>query len=106
MRPNRGEEPVHHEPVSAPISPPGGHPGAAPRPKKRPPNIRSNRRGGLSSALVVVGVLAIFAFILSYELHNAIGTPTDNAMLLIGVALVFGGAIGWVLYQKLLNDVF
>lgn len=83
-----------------------GRPDSPENQSRRRRRIRSNSRGGLSSALVVVGILALFGFILSYEIHNAIGTPEDPALLLIGIALVIGGVIGWVLYQKLLNDVF
>lgn len=68
--------------------------------------LRANVRGGLSSALVIVGLLALFGFIISLEIHNAIGTPTDTPLLLIGIALVFGGLIGWVLWQKLTNEIF
>ena len=69
-------------------------------------SIRKNRQGGLSSALIVVGVLALFGFIFSLELSRAIGTPVDTPLLEIGIALIVAGGVGWVLYQRFMNDVF
>ena len=103
---------MRHEPVTASAPRPGGLPGGMPCPqrKDRPPifprTLRANRKGGLSSALIVVGVLALFGFIFSLELSRAIGTPVDTPLLEIGIAMIIAGGVGWVLYQKFMNDVF